>query len=134
MTPKRTTAITIIGRTTITRKKSWRRALKLGVRRWRKRIARDLGGINDARSGKPAATIARSRRERQTLPRPHHGAIAQLGERLDRTQEVGGSSPPSSIPQDPRSGVGSDVQAAACSAASDLGSAPVVPVVAHSGA
>jgi hypothetical protein len=26
-----------------------------------------------------------------------HGAIAQLGERLDRTQEVGGSSPPSSI-------------------------------------
>ena len=25
------------------------------------------------------------------------GAIAQLGERLDRTQEVGGSSPPSSI-------------------------------------
>src|SRR5206468_1588531 len=26
------------------------------------------------------------------------GAIAQLGERLDRTQEVGGSSPPSSIP------------------------------------
>src|SRR5580704_10873868 len=29
------------------------------------------------------------------------GAIAQLGERLDRTQEVGGSSPPSSIPKDP---------------------------------
>jgi hypothetical protein len=28
---------------------------------------------------------------------PPHGAIAQLGERLDRTQEVGGSSPPSSI-------------------------------------
>jgi hypothetical protein len=27
---------------------------------------------------------------------PPHGAIAQLGERLDRTQEVGGSSPPSS--------------------------------------
>src|SRR3954469_6403056 len=26
------------------------------------------------------------------------GAIAQLGERLDRTQEVGGSSPPSSTP------------------------------------
>ena len=38
-----------------------------------------------------------------TLPRSHavpaawgYGAIAQLGERLDRTQEVGGSSPPSS--------------------------------------
>src|SRR5829696_3025234 len=29
------------------------------------------------------------------------GAIAQLGERLDRTQEVGGSSPPSSIPGTP---------------------------------
>ena len=30
------------------------------------------------------------------------GAIAQLGERLDRTQEVGGSSPPSSIARSPR--------------------------------
>ena len=30
-----------------------------------------------------------------------HGAIAQLGERLDRTQEVGGSSPPSSIAENP---------------------------------
>src|SRR3954469_9429923 len=29
------------------------------------------------------------------------GAIAQLGERLDRTQEVGGSSPPSSTPRTP---------------------------------
>ena len=29
--------------------------------------------------------------------RPEHGAIAQLGERLDRTQEVSGSSPLSSI-------------------------------------
>src|SRR5207248_2822402 len=28
---------------------------------------------------------------------PPHGAIAQLGERLDRTQEVAGSSPASSI-------------------------------------
>jgi hypothetical protein len=51
----------------------------------------------------------------KTIPRPstalplhwsHHaasicGAIAQLGERLDRTQEVGGSSPPSSIPKVP---------------------------------
>src|SRR3954447_24521812 len=32
---------------------------------------------------------------------PVLGAIAQLGERLDRTQEVGGSSPPSSIPETP---------------------------------
>src|SRR3954451_21522447 len=30
------------------------------------------------------------------------GAIAQLEERLDRTQEVGGSSPPSSTPGSPR--------------------------------
>ncbi len=30
-----------------------------------------------------------------------HGAIAQLGERLDRTQEVGGSSPPSSMSRKP---------------------------------
>jgi hypothetical protein len=30
-----------------------------------------------------------------------HGAIAQLGERLDRTQEVGGSSPPSSTEELP---------------------------------
>ena len=29
------------------------------------------------------------------------GAIAQLAERLDRTQEVGGSNPPSSIRQNP---------------------------------
>ena len=33
---------------------------------------------------------------------PHNpGAIAQLGERLDRTQEVGGSSPPSSTHKRP---------------------------------
>ena len=29
------------------------------------------------------------------------GAIAQLAERLDRTQEVGGSNPPSSIYEEP---------------------------------
>src|SRR5688572_11602197 len=45
-----------------------------------------------------AATIARSRRGPENLPDAAVlGAIAQLGERLDRTQEVGGSSPPSSI-------------------------------------
>jgi len=36
-----------------------------------------------------------------------YGAIAQLGERLDRTQEVGGSSPPSSISKDPCTSAGS---------------------------
>src|SRR5689334_6974096 len=30
----------------------------------------------------------------------HFGAIAQLAERLDRTQEVGGSNPPSSIDEE----------------------------------
>ena len=37
------------------------------------------------------------------------GAIAQLGERLDRTQEVGGSSPPSSIGRKPCYGGASGV-------------------------
>jgi hypothetical protein len=31
------------------------------------------------------------------FPATQQGAIAQLAERLDRTQEVGGSNPPSSI-------------------------------------
>src|SRR5918999_3646053 len=35
------------------------------------------------------------------LPWSRHGAIAQLGERLDRTQEVAGSSPASSIRRKP---------------------------------
>ena len=35
------------------------------------------------------------------FPATHHGAIAQLAERLDRTQEVGGSNPPSSIAEMP---------------------------------
>jgi hypothetical protein len=49
-----------------------------------------------------ARTSRPSRLVRSHYTWPHHafamrGAIAQLGERLDRTQEVGGSSPPSSI-------------------------------------
>ena len=43
------------------------------------------------------------------LPWSSHGAIAQLGERLDRTQEVVGSSPTSSI--DPITGGASSQQA-----------------------
>ena len=39
--------------------------------------------------------------QKTCLTPPSLGAIAQLGERLDRTQEVGGSSPPSSIPRTP---------------------------------
>jgi hypothetical protein len=36
-------------------------------------------------------------RSRFSLQIGHFGAIAQLAERLDRTQEVGGSNPPSSM-------------------------------------
>ena len=43
-----------------------------------------------------ATTLSASRVDSSPL-----GAIAQLGERLDRTQEVGGSSPPSSINEAP---------------------------------
>ena len=46
-----------------------------------------------ARSGPGASALPPERR----YTSPSRGAIAQLGERLDRTQEVGGSSPPSSI-------------------------------------
>src|SRR6185312_13746769 len=38
---------------------------------------------------------------RSSLQIGHLGAIAQLAERLDRTQEVGGSNPPSSIASNP---------------------------------
>lgn len=41
------------------------------------------------------------------LPARHRGAIAQLAERLDRTQEVGGSNPPSSIRRTPCTSAGS---------------------------
>src|SRR4051812_21051174 len=59
---------------------------------------------------RPRSDISRAAAYWRTPPRPQGGhraqvatigdppgAIAQLGERLDRTQEVGGSSPPSSI-------------------------------------
>src|SRR6478609_5988337 len=42
------------------------------------------------------------------------GAIAQLGERLDRTQEVGGSSPPSSTPLPDYRRPGGLIQAPPC--------------------
>ena len=47
--------------------------------------------------GGAAAQARAAKLGRPRGPPPPHGAIAQLGERLDRTQEVGGSSPPSSI-------------------------------------
>src|SRR5215211_6870378 len=53
-----------------------------------------------AAAGDPA-TIGWPSRADLLLRTAHRGAIAQLGERLDRTQEVGGSSPPSSTPRTP---------------------------------
>src|SRR5439155_23555147 len=55
-----------------------------------------MGQLFEARGRLPAATMDCPRRDQAPL-----GAIAQLGERLDRTQEVGGSSPPSSISRRP---------------------------------
>src|SRR6266487_3967067 len=51
-------------------------------------ILRGLRTVDDYTSGGP-------------LPAASSGAIAQLGERLDRTQEVAGSSPASSISKGP---------------------------------
>ena len=56
------------------------------------------GGRESLRRGRPS-TDSLTRRHALDFParaadRRAHGAIAQLGERLDRTQEVGGSSPP----------------------------------------
>ena len=51
---------------------------------------------------KDYAVILSLARNWEQLPTRKPGAIAQLAERLDRTQEVGGSSPPSSIAQPSR--------------------------------
>jgi hypothetical protein len=65
------------------------------------------GGLSVIGHASPLAILADARRmvELQNgwldSSGVHHGAIAQLGERLDRTQEVAGSSPASSIPRKP---------------------------------
>src|SRR5258706_15949478 len=82
---KRTNATDTIGTTTMRTKKS--------VSRLRNVIGRPEG--SRAKGGPVHAPDHRGRTSLATLMGPH-GAIAQLGERLDRTQEVGGSSPPSS--------------------------------------
>src|SRR5215204_5834925 len=85
-----TTAIVSIGTTTTKTKNSRRRLRKLGVSSERRLMGRRTTSCQ-LQSQLP-------RRGTKTLPDATHlGAIAQLGERLDRTQEVGGSSPPSSI-------------------------------------
>jgi hypothetical protein len=50
---------------------------------------------------KDYAVILSLARNWEQLPTRKPGAIAQLAERLDRTQEVGGSNPPSSIQSAP---------------------------------
>jgi hypothetical protein len=51
----------------------------------------------EAHSGPEYRRASGPRSARAPLPWSSHGAIAQLGERLDRTQEVAGSSPASSM-------------------------------------
>src|SRR4051812_42004868 len=86
----------------MTTKNSRSRLRKLGVRTGRGRM--DCVGVNlvlraplhEHSRGTGTATIAvHDARENSCTPL-QHGAIAQLGERLDRTQEVAGSSPASS--------------------------------------
>ena len=60
------------------------------------RATRSLA-IRRRRRAPPYPRAARAPRHPAALHFFLRGAIAQLGERLDRTQEVGGSSPPSSI-------------------------------------
>src|SRR3954466_11393534 len=65
-------------------------------------ISRNSTSATDSIGTMTMSTKNRRRRARKLIELhygPVLGAIAQLGERLDRTQEVGGSSPPSSIPE-----------------------------------
>src|SRR5918997_3758553 len=76
-----TTASAIIGTITRSTKNSRKRPRKL------------TSGPEYKRPGRPRSPGA-------PLPWSSHGAIAQLGERLDRTQEAAGSSPASSITEE----------------------------------
>src|SRR5205823_4624430 len=63
--------------------------------RGRKRLSRAIEGHGRDDQGRQARREAR----RGVWLNFRYGAIAQLGERLDRTQEVSGSNPLSSIPR-----------------------------------
>ena len=63
-------------------------------------LAAAVPGNRQDRPARIAAAECRDLAARLATMRDR-GAIAQLGERLDRTQEVGGSSPPSSIQKQP---------------------------------
>ena len=95
-----TTARAIIGTITMIVKKTRRRPRKL-IR------------LSPSKQGYPCFSAPEPPRLKPASPLPSTcfsyrrgacGAIAQLEERLDRTQEVGGSSPPSSIALNPATG------------------------------
>src|SRR5581483_9808320 len=71
--------------------------------RGRQRLPRGVegDGADDPRRQADGEGRRRDRRRRLRLDFPDRGAIAQLGERLDRTQEVAGSSPASSTSRTP---------------------------------
>src|SRR5579875_152587 len=65
---------------------------------WRRIAVESASPATAAVHPPPTDRLRRPRLEStHAWPRPPRGAIAQLGERLDRTQEVAGSSPASSI-------------------------------------
>src|SRR4051794_10488565 len=100
---KRTSATAPMGTTTMIVKNRSRRVRKL-IRPWAERgkatCAPFPRGVTQTFVRRPGAPACRYH-ERSDAPRAPLGAIAQLGERLDRTQEVGGSSPPSSTREKP---------------------------------
>src|SRR3954454_5430305 len=89
------------------RKVDWRRGMGRAAGESSRRRPGAAGGYNAALDGRPP------------IPAEPHGAITQLGERLDRTQEVGGSSPPSSTSRNPRDAADSVVAAPRSAGASD---------------
>src|SRR4051794_11390773 len=80
---------------TINRKNNRSRVRKL-ARRSSRLANRRRSGISRGERTRGRGRLGRPGRMGGGYNRSFHGAIAQLGERLDRTQEVGGSSPPSS--------------------------------------
>src|SRR4051794_12454956 len=96
MSRKTMNVTAIIGTMTMSTKKSRNRVRKLD-RRSRRSPMRPRSDIFRAAAypRAPAGPQGGHRARLATIGDPP-GAIAQLGERLDRTQEVGGSSPPSS--------------------------------------
>src|SRR5205823_3658259 len=98
-------ATATIGTTTIRTKKLVRRVRKLmsGPTRYEPIGQNAAGRKQRTAPSTPGDSPSRAKLGQTARHLPPHGAIAQLGERLDRTQEVGGSSPPSSTSRIARS-------------------------------